>query len=192
MIYIAVKSRGVLMRRKVYKKDQILKAAYAVVVKEGFKGFTARNIARKMGISTQPIYLEFKNMEDLKNTLLDTIFEQLQEEVFPIERTGDKIIDLGLNYIDFAKKHHSLYISLYIDGHSDGQKMHDFLYNYFQEIVKEDERYNKLSDEYIDKLNTGTWVTVTGLASLILSNIMHPTEKQIISFIKRMIDSILV
>ena len=56
------------MRRKVYTKDQILKAAYDVVAKEGFKGFTARNIAKKMGISTQPIYLEFKNMEDLKNT----------------------------------------------------------------------------------------------------------------------------
>ncbi len=91
------------MRRKVYTKDQILKAAYDVVAKEGFKGFTARNIAKKMGISTQPIYLEFKNMEDLKNTLLDSIFEQLKEDVFPIERTGDKIIDLGLNYIYFAK-----------------------------------------------------------------------------------------
>ncbi len=43
------------MRRKVYTKDQILKAAYDVVAKEGFKGFTARNIAKKMGISTQPI-----------------------------------------------------------------------------------------------------------------------------------------
>ncbi len=68
--YTAVKKWGVLMRRKVYTKDQILKAAYDVVAKEGFKGFTARNIAKKMGISTQPIYLEFKNMEDLKNTLL--------------------------------------------------------------------------------------------------------------------------
>ena len=168
------------MRRKVYTKDQILKAAYDVVAKEGFKGFTARNIAKKMGISTQPIYLEFKNMEDLKNTLLDPIFEQLKEDVFPIERTGDKIIDLGLNYIYFAKKHHSLYMALYIDEHGDGKKMHDFSYNYFREIVKEDERYNQLSDDYID-----------ALASLMSSNIMHPTEEQIIALIKRTIDSIL-
>ncbi|HFJ8830638.1 TPA: TetR/AcrR family transcriptional regulator, partial [Enterococcus faecium] len=159
--------------------------------KEGFKGFTARNIAKKMGISTQPIYLEFKNMEDLKNTLLDSIFEQLKEDVFPIERTGDKIIDLGLNYIYFAKKHHSLYMALYIDEHGDGKKMHDFSYNYFREIVKEDERYNQLSDEYVDALHTGTWVAVTGLASLMSSNIMHPTEEQIIALIKRTIDSIL-
>ena len=45
------------MRRKVYTKDQILKAAYEVISKDGFGKFTARNIAKKMGISTQPIYL---------------------------------------------------------------------------------------------------------------------------------------
>lgn len=179
------------MRRKVYTKDQILKAAYEVVAKEGFKGFTARNIAKKMGISTQPIYLEFKNMEDLKNTLLDVIFQQLEEEVFPVERTGDKIIDLGLNYIYFAKKNHSLYMALYIDEHGNGQKLHDFSYNYFRKLLKEDARYKDLSEAYIDALHTGTWVTITGIASLMSSSIMHPTEEQIISIIKTTVDSVL-
>ncbi|EPI00677.1 MULTISPECIES: TetR/AcrR family transcriptional regulator [unclassified Enterococcus] len=179
------------MRRKVYTKEQILKAAYEVVAKEGFKGFTARNIAKKMGISTQPIYLEFENMDDLKNTLLDSILENLKEEVFPVERTGDKIIDLGLNYIYFAQKHHSLYMALFIDEHGDGQKMHDFSYNYFKEIVKEDEHYSHLSEQYIDALHTGTWIVVTGLASLMSSNIMHPTEEQIINLIRQSIDMIL-
>ena len=69
-------------------------------------------------------------------------------------------------------------MALYIDEHGDGQKMHDFSYNYFREIVKEDKRYNQLSDEYIDALHTGTWIAVTGIASLMSSNIMHPTEEQ--------------
>ena len=43
------------MRRKVYTKDQILKAAHEVVLESGFEKFTARNVAKKMGISTQPI-----------------------------------------------------------------------------------------------------------------------------------------
>lgn len=159
--------------------------------RKGLKDLLREILLKRWGFRTQPIYLEFKNMEDLKNTLLDSIFEQLKEDVFPIERTGDKIIDLGLNYIYFAKKHHSLYMALYIDEHGDGKKMHDFSYNYFREIVKEDERYNQLSDEYVDALHTGTWVAVTGLASLMSSNIMHPTEEQIIALIKRTIDSIL-
>ena len=54
------------MRRKVYTREHILKAAYELINKEGFGNFTARNIAKQMGISTQPIYLEFENMQDLK------------------------------------------------------------------------------------------------------------------------------
>lgn len=55
---------------------------------------------------------------------------------------GDKIIDFGLNYIYFVKKYYSFYMVLYIDEYGDGKKMYDFFYNYFCEIVKEDERYN--------------------------------------------------
>ena len=54
------------MRRKVYTREHILKAAYELINREGFGNFTARNIAKHMGISTQPIYLEFENMQDLK------------------------------------------------------------------------------------------------------------------------------
>ena len=70
------------MRRKVYTRDYILKSAYELVEKEGFGNFTARNVAKKMGVSTQPIYLEFENMQDLKDTLIDEIFTELKQKVF--------------------------------------------------------------------------------------------------------------
>lgn len=58
-----------MARKKTITRDQILKAAYEVVATEGFTRFTARNIAAKMKCSTQPIYLEFKNMDDLKKCI---------------------------------------------------------------------------------------------------------------------------
>ncbi len=101
------------MRRKVYTREHILKAAYELINKEGFGNFTARNIAKQMGISTQPIYLEFENMQDLKNTLVEAVFKDLSENVFPVERTGDKVIDLGLNYIHFAQRKNTTCILLF-------------------------------------------------------------------------------
>lgn len=62
-----------MARKKTITKDHILNAAYEIVATEGFSRFTARNIASKMKCSTQPIYLEFKNMDDLKNALFDKI-----------------------------------------------------------------------------------------------------------------------
>ena len=37
------------MRRKVYTREHILKAAYELINKEGFGNFTARNIAKANG-----------------------------------------------------------------------------------------------------------------------------------------------
>ena len=74
-----------MARKKTITRDQILKAAYEVVATEGFTRFTARNIAAKMKCSTQPIYLEFKNMDDLKSALINQIYDYLATEVLPFE-----------------------------------------------------------------------------------------------------------
>lgn len=50
-------------------KEAILSAAAAVLREDGFDAVNARSVARRLGCSTQPIYLEFKNMEDLKDAL---------------------------------------------------------------------------------------------------------------------------
>ncbi|WP_159722480.1 TetR/AcrR family transcriptional regulator [Enterococcus sp. CSURQ0835] len=179
------------MRRKVYTKDQILKAAYEVVEHEGFSGFTARNIAKKMGISTQPIYLEFKNMSDLKNTLLDEICNHLYYEIFPEVRTGDAIVDLGLNYIYFAKDRSNLYNALFVQEYGGGKRMHDFSYNYFRDLTKKHPKYSNLSEKQVNALHVGTWISVTGIATLMSSGIISPSEEDIVQIINRTIDGIL-
>ncbi len=179
------------MRRKVYTKDQILKAAYDVISKEGFSKFTARNIAKKMGISTQPIYLEFKNMQDLKNTLVESVMKDLQENVFPIRHTDDAIIDLGINYINFARENRNLYVALYVDEYGGGQMMHKVSFEFFKEIVQKDPKYAALSDDYLKALHDGTWITVTGIASLMSSGIIQPSQEEIIELIQRAIEGIL-
>lgn len=179
------------MRRKVYTRDQILKAAYDVVVKEGFKGFTARNIAKKMGISTQPIYLEFKNMDDLKNTLLEKIYDDLKENVFPVEHTGDKIIDLGINYIYFANNNHRLYTALYVDEHGNGKKIHEVSNEFFNELIESEEKYRKLDQKQVEALHAGLWIASTGVASLMSAGILNPSQDEIVKIIKQTIDAIL-
>ncbi|MFV0558029.1 MAG: TetR/AcrR family transcriptional regulator [Enterococcus sp.] len=179
------------MRRKVYTKEHILKAAYEVVAKEGFGKFTARNIAKKMGISTQPIYLEFKNMQDLKITLIESIMKDLQENIFPVERTGDQLIDLGINFVKFAQENRNLYVALFVDEYGGGELMHNFSYEYFKQIVTDDERYKELTEEYIEALHDGTWITVTGIASLMASGIIQPTDEQIAKLIQQTIDVVL-
>lgn len=179
------------MRRKVYTRDYILKAAYELVEKEGFSNFTARNVAKKMGVSTQPIYLEFENMQDLKNTLIEDIFTELKQKVFVQEHTGNKLVDVCINYIDFSQKKPKLFISLFIDESGGGKKMYDASYAYFKEVIKEDPTYKDLSDDFIEALHDGTWITITGVASLMSSGFINPNRQQIVEIIQHSIDGIL-
>ena len=169
-----------MARKKTITKEQILTAAYEVVATEGFSKFTARNIANKMKCSTQPIYLEF-----LK------IHKYLAKEVFPVKHTGNTIVDLALNYIHFATSESKLYRALYLEEYGGGKKMQEFSYHYFTEAVKADPEYANLNDVQIDSLHMGTWVVATGVAALMTSGIIHPSEEQIIHLMKDSIEAIL-
>ncbi|OTN77253.1 hypothetical protein A5886_002350 [Enterococcus sp. 8G7_MSG3316] len=180
-----------MARKKTITRDQILKAAYEVVATEGFTRFTARNIAAKMKCSTQPIYLEFKNMDDLKSALISQIYDYLATEVFPIERRGDIIVDLTLNYIGFANKEKRLYRALYLEEYGGGDSMQQFSFDLFVKSVKKEPKYSELSTDELQSLHTGVWIVATGLAALMSSGIIHPTEDQIAKLMTETVDNIL-
>ncbi|MGX7243293.1 TetR/AcrR family transcriptional regulator [Enterococcus quebecensis] len=169
------------MRKKVYTKKHILAAARDLLVEKGFSFITARNVAEHMGISTQPIYLEFKNMEDLKLTLLNSVYEYLETEFFTKKQTTDSFTNFGLGYINLAKSDNKLYISLYLDQHSYGQELQNLSFDLFQKCMKSDEKYVAFSKEQLEKLHMQLLIVATGMASLTLSGILKQTEEQLVT-----------
>lgn len=180
-----------IVRRKVYTKEHILKAAYELISKEGFNNFTARNIAKKMEISTQPIYLEFKNMQDLKNTLIETVFRNLLENTFTKTITGDRMLDLGLNYIEFAQKNRNLYVALFVEENGGGKLVYDISYDHFKRSLENDEHYEGLTEETLKQLHDGLWIIVTGIASLKSAGIMDPDQATVIEIVERAVNNII-
>ncbi|EOI00520.1 hypothetical protein UAY_01623 [Enterococcus moraviensis ATCC BAA-383] len=173
-----------MVRKKVYKKQHILTAAQDLLTEKGFSFITARNVAEHMGISTQPIYLEFKNMEELKLTLLKTTHEFLNTEFFSKKQNSNILANFGLNYIDFAQSNSKLYLSLYIDQHSYGKELQQLSFESFQKTAQENDVYAEVSKEELEKLHMNVWVIATGMASLSLSGILNLSKEQIISAFK--------
>ena len=60
-------------------KDMIVDAALEIFRAEGFDAVTSRRVAFKLGCSTQPIYFEYKNMDELKNDIVKKVVGQLNE-----------------------------------------------------------------------------------------------------------------
>ncbi|WP_207941731.1 hypothetical protein DOK78_002757 [Enterococcus sp. DIV2402] len=177
-----------MARKKTITRDQILNAAYEVVAKEGFSRFTARNIAAKMKCSTQPIYLEFKNMDELKKVLVKEIITKLSTKLLHKEVTGNKLIDLGINYIEFASEEKQLYKALYLEGETEMAELEEYSYDYFYDGVIKGTEYEELSNEKLVSLYTGFWIVVSGVAALTSSSIITPSREETIELLEDSFD----
>lgn len=178
------------MRRKVYTKDQILKAAHEVVLESGFEKFTARNVAKKMGISTQPIYLEFKNMEDLKRTLLQKIETDLTRKFMSQPITGDLIVDAPVHYVEFALKKPKLFKALFVDPKGGGPIMYEYSVEFYKELSKQSRRFGKLPKEDFELLHLEAWIVVNGLITMLLAGIITLTREESIELVQQLIEDI--
>ncbi|MDZ5504945.1 TetR/AcrR family transcriptional regulator [Enterococcus cecorum] len=178
------------MRRKVYTKDQILKAAHEVVLESGFEKFTARNVAKKMGISTQPIYLEFKNMEDLKRTLLQKIETDLTRKFMSQPITGDLIVDASVHYVEFALKKPKLFKALFVDPKGGGPIMYEYSVEFYKELSKQSRRFSKLPKEDFELLHLEAWIVVNGLITMLLAGIITLTREELIELVQQLIEDI--
>lgn len=168
-----------MARKKTIMKSSILDTAYQVVRTEGFSGFTARNIANEMNCSTQPIYLEFKNMDDLKKELMIKIEEHLTETVYSQERSGKPVLNDALNYLHFAEEEPVFFKALYLENSLNAKKMHTISKNIVLESFEKDKKTKDLDDDEKEKVFNLFWAGVHGAASMIAEGLLDLDEEDV-------------
>lgn len=94
-------------KSKVFKED-ILKASVEVLKKNGENFLTTRHIAKELNISTQPIYSHFKNIENLKNELINYINTNY------LKTKAITYKDYALFFLNFAKTEKALFMFIYV------------------------------------------------------------------------------
>ena len=115
-------------------KDDILKCAVELIRQDG--EISARNLAKNLGCSTQPIYSLFKNMAELDVELY--FYIQRIHKVYIEQYTNQKGFTdykaFGMGFVKFAKVEKQLFRRLYIQKPFDSKNLE--LDPYFMEVVK--------------------------------------------------------
>lgn len=101
------------------KKDDIFRGATNVIRKNGESALTVRNIAKELDCSTQPIYSEFKNLEQLREELSDSIRKTY------LHFCCSNYKDLAQRFLLFAKKEKELFRFIYLRRRRPEKKMLD-------------------------------------------------------------------
>ena len=162
-----------MSRKKVIVREQILKAAYEIVIHSNFHNLTARHVADKLNCSTQPIYLEFQNMDDLKFVVYQKMKSELQRWLNHSEQfSSEPVINLCMKYIHFSMVKNDIHRTLANENFGASRDFKFFIYQLFCEKMMENNDYTALTENDKQRLVSLMWQMTIGISSTILNGLM--------------------
>lgn len=178
--------------KKITKEDIINKSLF-IIKEEGLEKLNARNLAKELKCSTQPIFSCFKNMDELSEVVIDRIYHIFDEYMLK-ENYNNPLIykDIGLNYIHFAKNYPNYFKILFQS--SKKLKANNFvtLTGPSTKIFNTIQSQTGLSKELVIKFHVRMWFYVNGIANLVSNNTCEFTDTEIDEFLKEQYLSMLL
>ncbi len=161
-------------------KEMILNAAFEITKKDGISKVSNREIAKKLNCSIRPIYYQFKNSDELFNSLYNMIYEYFYK--FILANLNDKFPkykQVGLNYIKFAREEKNFYQVLFLNKNCNLDTFNgnnDSNFNKVKDFIKIS---TNLSNEDINDFHFKMWTFCHGLATLLANDKIYLTDEQI-------------
>lgn len=160
-------------------KEDIIKASFEILKEQGIEKVTARDLAKKLNSSVQPIFYQFKNMDDLKKELLKYSLEYYHEYISKTNENNAKYKEIGKNYIKFAKEETNIFKLIFMGDYHikiDNFREFDPSYKEIEQILEE--KY-KITKEEVRKFHLKMWMFTHGIACLIATRTCDFSDKEI-------------
>lgn len=100
-----------------FSKEQIIDAAFEIAEAEGIDNITMRKIAEKLGSSVAPIYVNFKNTDELIEAVIERII-LISQQLLSEENTGNPFYDMGRASLRFAMEYSVLFRDMVMKNNS--------------------------------------------------------------------------
>lgn len=174
-------------------KAEILEAARAIFVRDGYENFSMRKLAAGVGYSPASIYLYFRNKEDLFRSLVDESFARLREslKVLAEGRRKDPVTRLkhGLSlYVDWGLSHPDDYqIAFLLPEPGPGPYKTHQAFDVLRSMVASCLPDTRARRERVEVASQAIWSAVHGITSLLIQRPTFPWHSKA-SVIRQVID----
>ena len=162
-----------------FKREEIVEAAVNLTRRGGVDAVTARGIAKELGVSTQPIFTCFKNMEEAKEEvriyaekLCHNYLEKGVEATIPF-------FGFGMAYIRFAKEESELYKMLFINPDKKGESMLDTLSGIRLIVINSIEKTYRFNEKESKRLFRDLWLVAHSISTLCVGGICPYSDEEI-------------
>lgn len=162
------------------KKEDLLKGAIKIIRTEGIEELSARNLAKTCECSTQPIFRLFENMDDLKNTVYEDVYEIQKKYLINGEKHQVPFIGIGLSYIEFATKEKNLFKFLFMSTNSKYNNILSMTETEEgQKYIEMIEKSTGLSTQSSKQIYINTWLIIHGIASMMATTNSKLSKEEI-------------
>jgi len=162
-----------------YNREDIIKVAYEIAKLEGLEGINARKIAKTLGSSVQPIFHNFKNMEELIGEVTKKIYLKYQE-YFKVDVKMPKAYKLmGLGYIKFARDYPEFFKILFMK--QTNKSAIDFVMAdaLSDDVIKAGVKLTGFSVEDQKRFHVKVWIFTHGMACLMATKTVNFTDLEL-------------
>lgn len=146
-------------------KDTIIDAAVELVKNQGPEALNARSLATKLECSTQPIFSNFKTMEDVFSAVVDRtleIYNSFVKEIVDRKKYITPYKAQGMGYILFAMQQPNLFQLLFMRDRN--KEEHPSEEKLFEDVLPLIMKTTGLNREKASLFHLEIWATVHGIA----------------------------
>jgi len=162
-----------------YDREIIIESALELVRLEGMRSLNARRLATNLGCSVQPIFHNFKNMEELVDEVMKKISLKYHEYM-RASHVGEKAYkSLGLSYIKFASDFPEFFRLLFMNETSFTAESFIMQDEISDDIIKAGQELTGFSYEDQKKFHVQVWIFTHGIACLVATKTVLFQEQEI-------------
>ena len=173
-------------RQQSITRENVLEAAFTLLRQEGEQSVSARNIAKKLGCSTQPVYSTFPSMATLEEELLLVAWQYLLEHYLIQPRETQSFYEMGLGYIRFGREERALFHYIFLSTKSSLSLMRDRLGAMKEPVIdamRSDPMLADLPLERLEALHEQMWIFTHGITTVLYTDPDAISERQVTSLL---------
>ena len=160
--------------------EEIIDAGIELVRNNGIASVNARDLAKSLQCSIQPVFRNFHSMDNLKHDLYkrtELIFDDHMKRGMEVHAIP--FLGLGLAYIEFAKKEKNLFQFLFMSDDFKGRSVFDMMMDEEnQQVVEMIAGATGLDQARAEDLFLSIWIMTHGIASMAATDNSVFTQQQ--------------
>lgn len=177
--------------RRIQKED-IIKATLEILKNESLESVNARRIAKELHCSVQPIFYNFKNMDELKNVVFQEMYKIYRNYMIKGSKEEQSYKGMGLAYIKFARDYPNYFKIIFMNKTELSPKSFIDNDDMGNNVLKEGIKLTGFDLENQKDFHLKVWIFTHGLATLAATKTVNINDDEIDKLLTETVRDIII